>query len=198
MIYTDATIRRKLNSKELVIAPYNPKNLGTNSYDLTLSPHLKVYKKPKLWHRFLAFLGLKQLYLNPKGYNEVEKVYIPETGLILEKGQLYLASTDEYTVTNNAVPKLEGKSSLARLGLSIHETAGFGDVGFAGNWTLEICPKENVIVFPYMKICQISYLAITEPPLVAYGDKPDAKYQGQTEAQESLYHKNYDKHEDSI
>ena len=70
--------------------------------------------------------------------NKTKKIIIPEEGLILEPGKLYLGRTVEYTKTDKFVPMLEGRSSIGRLGLFIHVTAGFGDIGFSGFWTLEI------------------------------------------------------------
>ena len=85
---------------------------------------------------------------------------IPEEGLILEPGVLYLGRTMEYTKTHKFVPMLEGRSSVGRLGISIHSTAGFGDIGFCGYWTLEISCVQPVRIYPGVEICQIYYHTI--------------------------------------
>lgn len=103
------------------------------------------------------------------------RLQIPETGLVLLPGRLYIGSTVEHTETPHHVPCIEGRSSVGRLGINIHSTAGFGDIGFKGTWTLEISVIEPVRVYPNVRIAQIYYETVT-------GDiKPYAsdKYQGQ-------------------
>ncbi len=92
-----------------------------------------------------------------KKENKVKSIIIPEDGLILEPNKLYLGRTIEYTETNNLVPMLEGRSSIGRLGLFIHVTAGFGDDGFSGYWTLEIQCIQPIKIYPNIDICQIFY-----------------------------------------
>lgn len=186
----DKTIQEEIQNKNIVITPYNPDYLGTNSYDLTLHNKILVYEFP-LWKRVLKFIGIDLCHVNPKVKNNTKEIIIPETGYTLKKNQLYIASTVEYTETLNHIPKLEGKSSLGRLGLFIHVTAGYGDVGFKGQWTLELYPTESIKVYPNMKICQISYIEASDKPLRDYGQKPDAKYQNQKEATASKYELNY-------
>ena len=164
MILTDTTIKRLIGTGEIGIYPLNKENIGTNSVDLTLSNVLKVYKDK---------------VLDSRAKNEVEELFIPEYGLVLEPNKLYLACTNERTYTPNHVPKIEGKSSLGRLGIFVHVTAGFGDVGFNGYWTLELVVVEPVRVYAGDKICQISFLQISEPPQVSYDKKESAKYNNQ-------------------
>ncbi len=104
---------------------------------------------------------------------------IPDEGLVLQPGIVYLASTVEYTETLKHVPILMGKSSLGRLGLFVHVTAGFGDVGFKGHWTLELVCVQPLKIYPGMKIAQITYQDISEMPKVSYDKKEDAKYSNQ-------------------
>ena len=92
--------------------------------------------------------------------NKTKRLIIPEEGLVLEPGRLYLGRTLEYTKTDKYVPMLEGRSSIGRLGLFIHVTAGFGDVGFSGYWTLEIFCIQPIRVYPFVEICQIYYHTI--------------------------------------
>jgi len=114
---------------------------------------------------------------------------IPEEGMILQPNILYLASTVEYTKTLRHVPILHGKSSLARLGLYIHITAGYGDVGFAGHWTLELCCVQPIKIYAGMKIAQICYHDISEMPYTDYANKADAKYKDQ--GKDPVASKNY-------
>ena len=122
MILSGKEIKKRLN-KDIIIEPYNDKYLNPNSYNLRLHNELLVYTDD---------------VLDMKKSNNVEKIIIPEEGLTLEPGKLYLGRTLEYTKTTKCVPMLEGRSSIGRLGLFIHVTAGFGDIGFSGFWTLEI------------------------------------------------------------
>ena len=114
MIFSDKKIIESIAARQIVIEPFNPACLGTNSYDVHLS-------------RFLA--KYEDAVLDAKKHNKIQHFEIPEEGFVLEPGNLYLGSTVEYTETHNSVPFLEGKSSVGRLGIDIHATAGKGDVG---------------------------------------------------------------------
>ena len=162
MILSGLEIAKKAKEgKEIIINPFDPSRVGPNSYDLRLNNVLKVYEIPK------------DGCLDMKEEHSVSEIIIPEEGYVLQPGQLYLGSTLEFTETHGYVPMLEGRSSVGRLGISIHVTAGFGDVGFAGNWTLEIWCIHPVRIYPFERICQIYYHKID-------GDyKPyQGKYQG--------------------
>ena len=128
--------------KGIVIDPFDRKRLGTNSYNLRLHNELFVYSGD---------------VLDMKIDNSYKEIIIPEEGLVLEPGTLYLGRTMEYTKTDGFVPMLEGRSSVGRLGLFVHVTAGFGDVGFSGYWTLEIHCVQPVRIYPGVEICQIFY-----------------------------------------
>jgi dCTP deaminase len=86
---------------------------------------------------------------------------IPPGGMVLEPNRLYLGRTRERTETHNHVPMIEGRSSIGRLGLFVHVTAGFGDVGFCGYWTLEMFAVQPVKIYPGVSICQIFYHTLT-------------------------------------
>jgi dCTP deaminase len=135
----------KLLGTDIHIEPYNAAQLNPNSYNLRLHNELLVYDNH---------------ILDMKIPNPATKMIIPEEGLLLETGKLYLGRTIEYTRTENYVPMLEGRSSIGRLGLFIHVTAGFGDVGFAGFWTLEIFCVQPIRIYPGVPICQIFYHSI--------------------------------------
>jgi len=95
--------------------------------------------------------------LDPKQNNPYTISIISEDGILLVPGELYLAQTLEYTETHNLVPVISGRSSIGRLGLFIHVTAGFGDIGFCGHWTLELAVIRPLIVYPRMPLAQIYY-----------------------------------------
>lgn len=147
MILTGKEIEKRIKSGEIEIDPYNPENLGPNSYNLTLSANMMGYDDN-------SFIGP---VLDAAKNNPVREFTIPDDGLVLLPGALYLARTVERTYTPNLVPMLEGRSSVGRLGIFVHITAGFGDTGFRGFWTLEITVVHPVKVYAGMKICQIYY-----------------------------------------
>src|SRR6516225_7068161 len=126
----------------LEIEPYDRKLLNPNSYNLRLSDELLVYTSHEL---------------DMAKPNDFERLTIPAEGMLLQPGKLYLGRTLEFTGTDGLVPMLEGRSSVGRLGLFIHVTAGFGDVGFRGFWTLEILCVQPVRIYAGVEICQIFY-----------------------------------------
>lgn len=156
MILTGNEIRQRRASGDIVIEPYNPAQLGPNSYNLCLHPKMLVYT---------------EAVLDPKMHNRTHEITIPPEGYILKPGRVYIASTDEWTETYNLVPMLVGRSSVGRLGLAVHVTAGFGDIGFQGRWTLEMVATEPVRVYPGMKICQIYYHTVCGEILDEYAGK---------------------------
>ncbi|MEX2315752.1 MAG: dCTP deaminase [Pirellulales bacterium] len=141
MILSGQAILDRLN-RDIVIEPFDPARLNPNSYNLSLHNELMVYE---------------ELTLDMAKANRVRRIEIPPEGLVLNPNQLYLGRTAERTVTHNLVPQIEGRSSVGRLGLFVHVTAGFGDVGFAGHWTLEMFAVEHVRIYPGVPICQIFY-----------------------------------------
>ncbi len=165
MILTGPAIQSRLE-KDIFIEPFDPKLLNPNSYNLRLHNELLVYK---------------EMPLDMKKDNPAEKLVIPPEGLVLQPGTLYLGRTKEYTKTYNLVPMLEGRSSIGRLGLYVHVTAGFGDTGFAGYWTLEIQCVHPIRVYPDVQICQIFYHTV-EGAIVDY---KSGKYQHNTGVQTS-------------
>lgn len=143
-------INEAIQLGDIVINPYVDKHMGPNSYDLTLAPTLKVYKKQPDYHH-----GAQPLDVTKK--NPTREIHIPESGHVLEPGRLYLAHTNEIAGSTKFVPCIEGRSSMARLGVQVHLTAGFGDVGFVGQWTLEMAVVEPVLIKPHIRICQIYF-----------------------------------------
>ena len=160
MILTGYEIIKQMSYKNIIITPYNNNQLNPNSYDLRLHNELLVYT---------------DTFLDFKKENRTETILIPESGFVIRPGTLYLGRTVEWTETYHMAPKIEGKSSVGRKGLSIHVTAGFGDIGFKGYWVLEISSIHPVIIYPNMKICQIQYSTIKGN----YGAGYQGKYQNQ-------------------
>ncbi len=160
--------------EDIIIEPFSEERINPNSYNLTLFNELLVYKNDTL---------------DMKIPNETEKLVIPEEGLLLEPGKLYLGRTNEFTQTNKYVPMLEGRSSTGRLGLFIHVTAGFGDIGFAGYWTLEIFCVQPIRIYPNIEICQIYYHNIDGE----YDLYNSGKYQNNNGIQPSLMYKDFEK-----
>src|SRR5689334_9972718 len=130
MILTDQQILAEIERGNIVIQPYDPSCLGTNSYDVHLGRYLATYR---------------DAVLDARKHNEIDVFEMSaEEGFVLQPGVLYLGVTEEYTESHAQVPFLEGKSSVGRLGIDIHATAGKGDVGFCNTWTLEISVKQSV------------------------------------------------------
>lgn len=173
MILSGLEIKKRIGN-DIIINPYSEKQLNPNSYNLKLHNELMVYDNP---------------VLDMKKPNRASKLIIPEDGLMLETGKLYLGRTLEYTETNNLVPMLEGRSSIGRLGLFIHITAGFGDVGFSGFWTLEMLCVQPIKIYPFVEICQIFYHTI-EGDFESY---EGGKYQKNTGIQASMLYKDFEK-----
>jgi len=161
MILSDDKIREALHEKRIVIRPYRPECLGTNSYDVHLGPYLAVYEEAAL---------------DAREKNAVREFRIPKSGFVLIPGQLYLGVTEEYTETHGYVPFLEGKSSVGRLGIDIHSTAGKGDEGFCNYWTLEMSVKIPVRIYAGMPVGQLIYFEISGDVRRSYSEKKSAKY----------------------
>lgn len=148
MILGKHCIERYVNGEEgkrIVIEPYRKEQLNTNSYDVCLG-------------RMLYCVGDKEI--DPMVKREYEGIEMGER-FLLEKGKLYLGSTVEVVGSNYFVPRMEGKSSLGRLGLLVHCTAGFGDVGFINYWTLELISlAADMWIYPGMRIAQVVFSEI--------------------------------------
>jgi dCTP deaminase len=171
MVLSGLEIKRRLG-KEIEIEPFDESLLNPNSYNLRLHDKLLVYDTP---------------VLDMKKPNKTREVLIPEDGFLLERGTLYLGRTIERTRTENLVPMLEGRSSIGRLGLFVHITAGFGDVGFNGYWTLEMLCVQPIRIYPGIQICQIFYHTI-EGDFIPYHS---GKYQNNDGVQPSLLYKDF-------
>lgn len=163
MILTDQEILECMEKGSIKVEPFRRECLGTNSYDVHLGKTLGVYKDS---------------VLDARKHNSIETFEIPPEGYVLTPDNFYLGVTLEYTETLAHVPFLEGKSSVGRLGIDIHATAGKGDVGFCNYWTLEISVKKPVRVYYGMPIGQLIYFQVKGDIITPYNKKTSAKYNG--------------------
>lgn len=161
MILSDKAILEGMEKGEIVVEPFDRAALGTNSYDVHLSKYLATYTAE---------------ILDARQHNKIAHFEIPDEGFVLRPGTVYLGSTFEYTETHAHVPFLEGKSSVGRLGIDIHATAGKGDVGFCNHWTLEISVAQPVRVYAGMPIGQLIYFYVEGEIENYYNKKASAKY----------------------
>ena len=172
MILSSEEIKAELG-KNIFIEPFNEQQLGSNSYNLRLDNKVVVYKDSAL---------------DMKRKNDTKEIIIPNEGLLLRPGVLYLAKTVEYTRTEKFAPFLEGRSSTARLGLFVHVSAGFGNVGSSGCWTLELTCVQPLRIYANIEICQIYYQEVK-------GEITNGKsqYHGSKQVQASLLYKELNK-----
>ena len=169
MILSGDEILKNLGSN-IHIDPFDPARLNPNSYNLTLHDEVMTYE---------------EVVLDMGQQNRTRRLKIPKNGLVLSPQRLYLGRTVERTETHNLVPMIEGRSSVGRLGLFVHVTAGFGDVGFAGFWTLEMFAVQPIRIYPGVPICQIFYHEIAGS-ITEYCSN---KYQNNKDIQPSLFYK---------
>ncbi len=169
MILSGNEIKQQIGGN-IIIEPFDDVNLNPNSYNLSLHNELLVYE---------------EVVLDMRKSNRVTRVDIPAEGLVLTPNQLYLGRTIERTETHNLVPMIEGRSSIGRLGLFVHVTAGFGDVGFCGYWTLEMFAVQPVKIYPGVSICQLFFHQIAGD-ITEYSSE---KYQHNRDIQPSMLYR---------
>jgi dCTP deaminase len=181
MVLTGLEIVRQMKLGTIDISPFIPANLGPNSYDVSLNANLLVYDLTD------------SSVLDMKKENPTRTVVIPESGMILEPGILYLGCSNETATSHRYVPMFEGRSSIGRLGINTHITAGFGDVGWGylmgqdgkpvcqfPTWTLEIEVVHPIRVYPNVRIGQV-YFMMPDGEITYY----KGKYTQQREPQAS-------------
>ena len=173
MILSGKEIHQQVKNGTISIDPFNSSQLNPNSYNLRLHSDLLVYDSD---------------VLDMKEKNPTSPLTIPDEGLLLEPQKLYLGRTIERTATDKYVPMLEGRSSVGRLGLFIHITAGFGDIGFDGFWTLEIFCVQPIRIYADLEICQIFYHTIDGD----YDLYQSKKYQSNKGVQPSMLYKDFE------
>lgn len=186
MILSDRSIREALAAGTIVIEPLGDRCVQPSSVDLHVDRYFRVFRNHTLGH-----IDVKE---NLEDLTEL--IEVPEGDVfILHPGEFVLGSTAErVSLPDDLVARLEGKSSLGRLGLLIHSTAGFVDAGWDGHLTLELSNVATlpITIYPGMKIGQISFLRMTTPADAPYGSSEvGSKYQGQRGPTPSRYYRNF-------
>jgi len=186
MVLSDRSIRREIEAGKIVVDPLGPNAIQPASVDLRLGNLFRVFRNAQV-----PYIDVKQDYPDLTELVEIDD----ERPFILHPGEFALAITHErVTLPNTIVGRLEGKSSLGRLGLLIHSTAGYVDPGWDGALTLELSNVANLPITLYwkMKVSQISFLRLTEPAEHPYGSREaGSKYQGQVGPTPSKYYLNF-------
>ena len=187
MVLSDRTIARLLDEQRIVIEPYDESLLQPSSVDVRVDRFFRVFHNARY-----AYIDVKEPQEDLTELVEIDD----ERPFILNPGEFVLGSTLERIVLpDDLVARLEGKSSLGRLGLLIHSTAGFIDPGWDGHVTLELSNVANLPITIYhgMKIGQISFVQLSEPAEKPYGSGDlGSKYQGQMGPTPSRYWQNFD------
>ena len=156
MLLTGNQIAKGVRLGHITIEPFIPENVGPNSYDVRLADKLLVYTAD---------------VLDMKKENPTRVLEIPPEGLLLQPGTLYLGSTIEKVGSDRYVPWLDGRSSVGRLGLFLHCTAGRGDISFCSDWTLEISVVEPLRVYAGIRIGQFSFFNVDQKEITKYVGK---------------------------
>jgi dCTP deaminase len=185
MILSDRDIRSLLKSREIIIKSSDKsylKNIGPSSLDLRLGKYFKLYEHTK---SALLDPANPETFKNCSRQIEIKK---PGEAFILHPGDFVLGATEEWVeLPDHLVARVEGRSSLGRLGVIVHSTAGFVDPGFGGNITLEITNINTmpVALYPGMRVCQLAFETMTSAAEVSYAAKATQKYMGQVFPEES-------------
>ena len=188
MVLSDRDIRAEIEAGRIVLDPYLPEAVQPSSVDLHLDRRFRVFRNSRY-----PYIDVRE--------EQPELTELVEIGgdepFILHPGEFVLGSTlERVELPNDLVARLEGKSSLGRLGLLIHSTAGYVDPGWEGNLTLELSNVANLPITLYdgMKIGQISFQRLSSPVEVGYGDaRIGSKYRGQRDPTASLYHRDFER-----
>lgn len=184
MILSDRDIKKRLESGEIVVSGgdyVHLQNIGPSSMDLRLGKYFKVYN-----HSQFALLDPS----NPESFRDIARLIEIKEGspFVVQPGEFVLGVTiEKIKLADDLVARVEGRSSLGRLGIIVHSTAGFVDAGFEGTITLEITNinRMPVALYPGMRICQLAFEQMSSPADVPYHKRAGAKYQGQVFPEES-------------
>ena len=185
MILSDHSLREELAAGRIVVEPFDERCVQPSSIDVKLSNLFRVFR-----NHTAGVIDVKS------AVDLTEPVEIADDGVfMLHPGEFVLGSTlERIGVADDMVARIDGKSSLGRLGLVVHQTAGVIDAGFDGHITLELANVANlpITVYPGMRIAQLSFLTLTTPAEHPYGSgRLGSKYQGQAEPTPSRYHLNF-------
>ena len=187
MVLSDRTIRSEIEAGRVVIDPYDPALIQPSSVDVRVDRRFRVFHNARY-----PYIDVRQ---KMDGLTELVEMEGDEP-FILHPGEFVLGQTlERVTIPNDLVARLEGKSSLGRLGLLIHSTAGFVDAGFSGNLTLELSNVANLPITIYhgMPIGQLSFMRMDSPVEHPYGKEKGSKYQGQAEPTPSRFYLNFER-----
>ena len=186
MVLSDGAIRRHIEAGEIGIEPYEPALMQPSSLDVRVDRYFRVFRNSRY-----PFIDVRE----PQD-ELTELVEVDDGPFILHPGEFVLGSTlERVRLADDLVARLEGKSSLGRLGLLIHSTAGFIDPGWDGHVTLELSNVANlpITIYPGMKIGQLSFMRLTEAAERPYGSGGlGSKYQGQRGPTPSRYYRNFE------
>lgn len=171
---TKTAIVAALEAGNIEISPFNVDQLNPNSYDLRLSKWVATYK-------YTDEIGT----IDAAKENYLEMDEIAKSGICLMPGELYLMATEEVTYSKKYIPCIEGRSSVGRLGVNVHATAGFGDIGFKGTWTLEVSVIRPVRLYCGMRICQVYF----DECFGSITSRYEGEYNGQIHPKPSKIHK---------
>jgi dCTP deaminase len=175
---TDKEILQEIENGNIVIDGFKMEHLNPNSVDLTLNPEMIIYNEDILDCR-------------KPNKTSIEKIL--DGGYVLYPNRVYLYHCNERIgVKKNIHAEVMGKSSLGRLGLGVHITAGFIDTGFEGSLVLELFCQQPIRIYPNMKICQVKFMYNSGDFLETYDQKKGSKYMNQSGTQASLMHKNFE------
>jgi len=202
-------IIKSIKTGDILVEPFIKKNVGPNSIDVTLSNKLVTYVPLKEFHsdgKIYLLVDkkkmkkmktyskkLKTVVISTSKKNKIFLYTIPKRGVVLTQGIMYLGSTNEKAGSSRYIPMYEGRSSKARLSLQSHISAGFGDIGFQSNWTLEIIVTHPLHIYPNERIGQVYFMDIKKKDFKKMSKKSlyDGKYNNQTGPQASKSHKDF-------
>lgn len=171
MVLSRNAIRKEMERLNIIIHPEpKPDHMGPNSVDLHLGPTLKVFANEH---------GLSTKLLGTTGWPELREIPIGETGVVLLPGRLYLGSTLESVSCHNFVPYIDARSTAARIGLSAHLSAGRGDNGYCGQWTVEITVVHPIRVYAGDRLFQMTFMMIADKVPDTYHKQNFPRYTGQ-------------------
>jgi dCTP deaminase len=185
LILSDRDIRKQIESDRVVIEPFDPDAIQPSSVDLHVDTVFRIFANSRY-----PYIDVKQ---RMDDLTEVVEVP-PDEPFILHPGEFVLGSTlEKVTLPDDIVARIEGKSSLGRLGLLIHSTAGFVDAGWSGHLTLELSNVANlpITIYPGMKIGQLCLFEMTPPADRPYGKR--GKYQGQRGPTPSRFYEDFER-----
>jgi dCTP deaminase len=189
MILSDRDIRAAIADGRIVIDPFSPESVQPSSVDLHLGNRFRVFRNSRY-----PYIDVR---IEQPDLTELVEIS-GDDPFILHPGEFVLGSTlERVSLPDDLVARLEGKSSLGRLGLLIHSTAGYVDPGWEGTLTLELSNVANLPITLYhgMRIGQISFQRLSSPVEIGYGDERlGSRYRGQTDPTASRYHRDFDRH----